>query len=124
MQVYNSDLTDAQWNFLRPHIECKKRRGPKSRVKLRRVVNGIFYRLRTDCQWRMLPKEYGSWSEVYGYFYRWNNNGLWENINRLLREELRRKEGKNAEPTAAVIDSQSVKTIQKGGLEVTMQAKK
>lgn len=79
------------------------------------MVNGIFYRLRTGCQWRMLPKEYGSWEAIYGYWYSWGRNGLWERINTQLREALRMKVGKNAQPTAAIIDSQSVKTAQKGG---------
>lgn len=124
MKLYDSDVSDAQWSVLEAHVKQKKRRGPKSRVDMRRVVNGIFYRLRTGCQWRMLPKEYGRWEVVYGYWYRWSRNGLWERLNTLLREQLRRKAGKEAEPTAAIIDSQSVKTAQKGGSAVTMQARK
>ncbi len=115
MKLYASDVTDEQWAVLEPHVKPKKRRGPKSRKEMRRVVNGIFYRLRTGCQWRMLPKEYGSWEAIYGYWYRWSRNGLWERINTQLREALRVKAGRKAQPSAAVIDSQSVKTAQKGG---------
>jgi len=124
MQLYDSDVTDGQWEILQPHLTRKKRRGPKSRQDLRRVVNGIFYRLRTGCQWRMLPKEYGGWEATYGYWYRWSQNGLWEKINTALREALREKAGRKRQPTAAVIDSQSVKTVQKGGIAVTMRANK
>jgi putative transposase len=115
MKLYDSDVTDAQWEILLPHLVKKKRRGPKSRKDMRRVVNAIFYRLRTGCQWRMLPKEYGDWEPIYGYWYRWGQNGLWEKINTMLREALREKAGRKRQPTAAVIDSQSVKTAQKGG---------
>lgn len=115
MRVYDTDVTDAQWDILEPHIKKKKRRGPKSRTNLRQVTNGIFYRLRTGCQWRLLPKEYGDWRKVSAYWYRWSANGLWEKINTLLREKLREKEGRKKQPTAAIIDSQSVKTVQKGG---------
>jgi putative transposase len=115
MRLYDSDVTDEQWAVLEAHVKPQKRRGPKSRKEMRRVINGIFYRLRTGCQWRMLPKEYGGWEAIYGYWYRWSRNGLWEKINTQLRETLRVKAGKQAQPTAAVIDSQSVKTAQKGG---------
>lgn len=115
MKVYDSDVTDAQWGALEPHIKKRKRRGPKSRTDLRQVVNGIFYRLRTGCQWRMLPKEYGKWEKVSAYWYRWSANGTWERINTCLREKIRIKEGRKPKPTAAIIDSQSVRTAQKGG---------
>jgi transposase len=122
MKLYDSDVTDAQWEELEPHIKKPKRRGPKSRANLRLVVNGIFYRLRTGCQWRMLPKEYGKWEKVSAYWYRWSKSGLWEKINTVLREKLREKEGRKKEPTAAIIDSQSVKTAQKGGSAGMMRA--
>jgi putative transposase len=122
MRVYNSDVTDEQWAILLPHLVRKKRRGPKSRQDLRRVVNAIFYRLRTGCQWRMLPKEYGPWEPIYGYWYRWSTSGLWEKINTVLRETLREKAGRKRQPTGAVIDSQSVKTAQKGGSAVSTRA--
>jgi transposase len=122
MRVYDTDVTDAQWDILEPYIKKEKRRGPKSRTDLRLVTNGIFYRLRTGCQWRLLPKEYGDWRKVSAYWYRWSANGLWEKINTVLREKLREKEGRNKQPTAAIIDSQSVKTAQKGGSAATMRA--
>ncbi len=122
MKLYDSDVTDAQWEALEPYVKKRKRRGPKSRTDLRLVVNGIFYRLRTGCQWRMLPKEYGKWEKVSAYWYRWSKSGLWETINTALREALREKAGRKRQPTAAIIDSQSVKTAQKGAPEATMRA--
>jgi putative transposase len=122
MKRYDSDVTDAQWEALEPYVKKRKRRGPKSRADLRQVVNGIFYRLRTGCQWRLLPKEYGNWEKVSAYWYRWSANGLWETVNTALREALREKSGRKRQPTAAVIDSQSVKTAQKGGSAVMTRA--
>lgn len=118
MQLYSSDVTDAQWSMLADYIIRKKRRGPKSRTDLRQVVNAIFYRLRTGCQWRMLPKEYGDWRRLSAYWYRWSRNGMWEKINTAFRETLREKAERKRQPTAAIIDSQSVKTAQKGGSAV------
>lgn len=120
--LYPSDLSDEQWSLIASDIVKKKRRGPKSRVNLRIVVDAIFYRLRTGCQWRYLPVEYGSYDAVKGYWRRWRENGLWERINTRLREAVRVKEGRNATPTAAVVDSQSVKTVQKGGLAAMTRA--
>ena len=112
---YPSDLTDKQWDLIRPDIVRGKRRGPKSNVDLRAVVNAIFYRLRTGCQWRYLPHEYASPDVVRGYWRRWRENGLWERLNTRLREAIRVREGRAPLPTAAIIDSQSVRTVQKGG---------
>ena len=123
MRLYDSDVTDAQWAVLEPHVHRKKRRGPKSRVDLRVVVNAIFYRMRTGCQWRMLPKGYGSWEVVYGYWYRWARNGTWERITTALREAVRRQAGKRAKPTVAITDSQSVRTVRKGGGAASMPAR-
>jgi putative transposase len=121
---YATDMTDAQWALLEPLMPCKKRRGPKSRVALRRIVDAIFYRQRTGCQWRLLPKEYPNWEKVSAYWQRWMRNGLWVRINTALREAARIKGGRKPQPTAAIIDSQSVKTAQKGGRVVMMRAKK
>jgi putative transposase len=122
--LYATDLNDAQWSAISDLIIRKKRRGPKSRVDLRNVVNAIFYRLRTGCQWRLLPKEFENFSIVSGYWRRWNESGLWEKLNTRLREKIREKEGRKTTPTAAIIDSQSVKTVQKGGSAAMMQASK
>jgi transposase len=107
-------MSDEEWAVLEPLVTRKKRRGPKSRADLRQVVNAIRYGMRTGCQWRALPKEYGSCWRAYGYFYRWQRNGTLERVNTALRQEVRRRAGRDAEPTAAIMDSQSVKTVQKG----------
>jgi putative transposase len=112
---YPTDMNDAQWALLEPHMAQKKRRGPKSRIKLREVINAIFYRQRTSCQWRMIPREYPAWPVVAGYWQRWQKNGLWTRINTALRETAREKAGRNTTPTAAIIDSRTIKTTQKGG---------
>ena len=93
----------------------KKRRGPRSIVDLRSVMNAIFYLLRTGCQWRLLPEEYEPWTVVQGYFRRWTNGNKWEEINAVLRSKLRKSAGKEISPSVAIIDSKSVKTVQKGG---------
>ena len=119
-----SDISDNDWAILSEFLVRRKRCGPKSRVDLRLVVNGIFYRIRTGCQWRYLPKEYGDWRVVSAYFYRWSRLGVWEKVNTALREQCREKAGKHRQPTAAIIDSQSVKTVQKGGSAAMMRARK
>jgi putative transposase len=119
---YPSDLTDEQWDLIKPDIVRRKRRGPKSNVDLRGVVNAMFYRLRTGCQWRYLPLEYEGHDVVRGYWRRWQRNGLWERLNTRLREAIRVREGRNPQPTAAIIDSQSVKTVQKGGTAASTRA--
>ena len=124
MSIYATDLTDEQWSLMEPLMPRGKRRGPKSRVELRRVVDAIFYRQRTGCQWRLLPKEYPNWEKVSAYWNRWMRNGLWMRINTALREAVRIKVGRKPEPSAAIIDSQSVKTAQKGGGAVTMRVKR
>ena len=123
-RLYSSDLTDSEWELLQGYLVRRKRRGPKSRVDLRLVVNGIFYRLRTGCQWRYLPKDYGDWRVISAYFYRWSRSGIWEQINTALRERCREQAGKDKQPTAAIIDAQSVKTVQKGGSAATMRERK
>ena len=81
-----SDLSDAQWEAISDLIVRKKQCGPKSRADLRSMVNALIYRLRTSCQWRMLPLEYERWKIVEGYFRRWQAHGLWEKLNDRLRE--------------------------------------
>lgn len=121
---YPSDLSDEQWLLIEGDVVRKKRCGPKSPVNLRNVVNAIFYRLRTGCQWDYLPKEYERSSVVKGYWRRWQANGLWERLNDKLRTKLREMVGRNAQPSAAIIDSQSVKTVQKGGVVDMMLVRK
>jgi len=115
-QVYTSDLTDSQRERLRPLLNLA-RRGPGRPIELdmRQVVNAIFYILRTGCQWDELPKEYPNHNSVYYHFRKWRTNELWPKVNDTLRQEERERQGRTAEPSAAIIDSQSVKTTEVGG---------
>ena len=111
---YASDLTDAQWAFIKPLIPVYVWGRPR-KLDMRRVVNAILYVLKTGCQWELLPKEYPNYNSVYYYFARWSDEGVWETINTVLREQVRVEVGRKAQPSAASIDSQSVKTTAVGG---------
>ena len=115
--VYPSDLSDAQWSVVAPVLRAAC--GRSGRLPRRELLNAIFYVLRTGCQWRYLPKSYPRWTSVYSCFRRWSNNGTWDKVVEALRVEVRYAQGRNALPTAAVIDTQSVKTSEKGGLVAT-----
>ena len=120
---YASDLSDEEWAILEPFLEPKQKGRPRKH-SLRAICNAIRYVQRTGCQWRLLPSEFPPWLVVYMTFWRWRNHGLWEQIMRELRKRVRVKAGRNPDPTLGIIDSQSVKTVQKGGSAVMMAAKK
>lgn len=109
-KAYPTDLSDAEWLILEPLIPAAKRGGRKRSVDIREIVNAIFYILRSGCAWRMLPHDFPAWQTVYGYFNRWRKDSVWEDMNDALREAVRESEGRKSEPTAAIVDSQSVKT--------------
>jgi len=121
---YPSDLTDAQWALIADLIPPAKPGGRPRVVSMREVVNAIMYLLRTGCAWRLLPHDFPKWNLVYHYFWRFRREGIWQGIHDLLRDELRVKEGREASPSAAVIDSQSVKTTEKKGFAASMRARK
>ena len=116
---YPSDLTDAEWQHIAPLIPPGKRGGGKRTVKLREVVNGIMYVLSTGCQWRYIPKDLPPRSTVYDYFCLWGYDGTLDNIHHALYVKCRKQAEHEASPTACILDSQSVKSAEKGGRTLT-----
>lgn len=118
-QSYPTDLTDKQWEILSSLIPRPKSNkvigGHKRVVNIREALNAIFYLLRSGCSWRMLPHDFPKWQIVRYYFDIWKKDGTWKKIHDTLRGKVRRKAGKKIQPTAGIIDSQSVKTAEKGG---------
>jgi len=112
---YPSDLTDEEWSLVEPLIPPAKRGGRRREVVVREVVNGVMYVLSTGCQWRYIPKDLPPRSTVHDYLTRWNYDGTIEKIHYALYVQCREGIGREASPTACVIDSQSVKSAEKGG---------
>jgi transposase len=113
---YDSDLTDEEWSLVEPLIPPAKHGGRKRAVNVREILNGIFYVLWTGCQWKALPKDLPPKSTVHWYLGLWNWDGTLERIHHVLYVAVREQEGREASPTAAIIDSQSAKGAPKGGL--------
>jgi transposase len=108
--AYPSDLTNEQWAQLEPLIPAISEEASYWVHTRREIVNAILYILRSGCPWRMLPKEFPAWRTVYGYFRQWEEQGIWDQGVKALRMQLRQKQGREAEPSAGIIDSQSIKT--------------
>ena len=123
---YPSDLTDSQWSLIAPLIPLAEPGGRHRSVDMREVINGILYLNRTGCSWRMLPHEFPPWGTAHYYYRRFRLDGTWQVIHDKLREKVRRKVGRRPRPSAAVIDSQSIKTSapRKGGGMVTTRPRK
>ncbi len=115
-RAYPSDLSDAQWAILAPLLPAAKPGGRPRAADLREVVNGIFYILRTGAAWRYLPHDFPPHETVYTYYAAWRRAGTWEAIHDALRARVRRADGREASPSAAIVDSQSVKTTNRGGV--------
>jgi putative transposase len=123
-QRYPSDLNDAEWSIIARQIPEAKPGGRPPKYSRRMILNAIFYLNRSGCQWRMLPSDFPPRSTVFGYFAAWRRSGLWERINARLREQVRKREGRKPSPTAAILDSQSVKGAEQGGDEIGYDAGK
>jgi transposase len=119
---YPSDLTDAEWALVAPLIRPAKRGGNKRTVDIREVVNGLMYVLSTGCQWRALPKDLPAKSTVNHYFLRWTDDRTLDRLHQALYLRCRELAAREASPTAAIIDSQSVKSAEKGGPRLTRAA--
>jgi putative transposase len=112
---YASDLTDEEWSLIAPMMPAPRRWGRPRRADLREIVNAILYLASSGGAWRLLPKDFPPFSTVQKYFYRWRDEGVLRQINEMLVRAAREREGRKADPSAGVIDSQSVRTTQEGG---------
>ena len=109
---YPTDLTDKQWNILEQIIPASKTGGRPRAVNMREIINAIFYILASGCAWRLMPHDFPAWSTVYYYFRIWRLEGVWQQINQTLRQKVRSSRGREVTPSAAIVDSQSVKTTE------------
>lgn len=112
---YPTDLTDAEWDLIEPWIPAVKAGGRPALHDRRELLDAMSYVLRSGCAWRLLPHDFPPWQTVYHYFRLWRDAGIFEALTHDLRERVRQQAGRNREPSGAIIDSQSVKTTEKGG---------
>jgi transposase len=121
---YPSDLTDREWSQIERFIPAPKSGGRPAKYERREIVNALLYIDRTGCQWRALPHDFPPWATVYWYFRIWKADGTFDRLMDLLRGDLRQAEGRRRQPSAAILDSQSVKTTEKGGPAATTRARR
>src|SRR5215211_2327681 len=112
---YPTDLSDEEWSYMEPHMPTPKEHGRPRIHNPREILNAIFYVLRSGCQWRLLPHDFPRWPTVYHYFRKWRIDGTWERINTAIRERLRVRWKRNPQPSAGIVDSQSVMSTGVGG---------
>ncbi len=123
-RAYPSDLTPDEWALLEPLLPPPSKMGRPRQTDMFELINAIRYITRGGCSWRMLPHDFEiPWETAYGYFWRWKKSGVWKQINDELVHVMRTLHGRKEQPTLAIIDSQTVKTTEKGGLEVTTRAR-
>jgi putative transposase len=115
-KAYKTDLKEFEWRIIEPLIPAPKERGRPRTADIREILNAIFYVIRTGCAWEMIPNDFPPSSTVYYYFRKWEKKGIWQEINNELRQAVRIQLGRNPSPSAAIADSQSVKTTEKRGI--------
>lgn len=122
---YPDDLTDEEWEVIEPFLnEQRIKSGRPPKYSRREILNAIFYVLRTGCQWRHLPHDLPPWGTVYLQFWRWKKRGIFEILHEYIRKGLRQLLGRAEDASGSIVDSQSVKTTEKGALKVLMEARK
>jgi putative transposase len=117
MKTYPTDLSDAEFRQIEPYLPAANQRGRPRSHGLRDILNGVFYVLKSGCPWRLLPRDFPPWRTVYHWFRRWRIDATWERLNAALRERLRARLGRNPQPSAGLVDSQSARTTGVGGNE-------
>jgi transposase len=118
--AYSTDLSDLEWQILEPLLPPAKVGGRHRKYPMREIINALQYVLRGGSAWRLLPHDLPHWRTVYEYFRCWKKDGTWVRIHDHLHQEVRKQMNRDAQPSASIIDSQSVKTTEKGGLTATM----